>query len=192
MPDSQSKLIATKRAKEILARQPLFLDTETTGTTATSEIVEICILNHEGEVLLDSLVKPRRKIPSDATRIHGIDNSMVMNAPAWIDLWKQIESILSNKTVVIYNAEFDLRLIKQTHLQSGLVWNSLNAAASCLMKLYAEYHGDWDRYRGGFRWQSLAEAGRQCGITLPNSHRAKADTLLTREVLLYVAASGNL
>lgn len=181
------KLSATRRAQELFARQPLFLDTETTGTTTISEVIEICILDHEGNTLLDSLVKPQRKIPPDATRLHGISNSMVMNAPTWTDLWPQIESILSARAVGIYNAEFDLRLMKQTHLQSGLTWNSLNASASCLMKLYAEFHGDWDRSRGGYRWQSLAEAGRQCGIALPNAHRAKADTLLARELLLYMA-----
>lgn len=189
MTTSQSRLNAAARARELLARQPLFLDTETTGTTTTSEIIEICILNHEGTILLDSLVKPQRKIPSDATRVHGIDNGMVMNAPAWSDLWQQIESILRQKTVGIYNAEFDLRLIKQTHLQSGLMWNSLNASATCLMKLYAEFYGDWDRYRGGYRWQSLADAGRQCGISLPNAHRAKADSLLAWKLLIHMANS---
>ena len=187
MSINQPKLSAIKRAQELLARQPLFLDTETTGTTTTSEIVEICILDHEGNVLIDSLVKPRRKIPPDATRLHGISNDIVMNAPAWTELWPQVEASLSTRTVGIYNAEFDLRLIKQTHLQSGLTWQSLNASAACLMKLYAEFHGDWDRTRGGYRWQSLAEAGRQCGIALPNAHRAKADTLLAREILLYMA-----
>lgn len=186
MLTSQSRLTAANRARDFLARQPLFLDTETTGTTTTSEVIEICIIDHEGSVLLDSLIKPARKIPSDATRIHGIDNGMVMNAPTWSDLWPQIAAILSQRSVGIYNAEFDLRLIKQTHLQSGLNWQSLNASALCLMKLYAEFYGDWDRYRGGYRWQSLSDAGRQTGISLPNAHRAKADTLLARQLLIHM------
>lgn len=175
------------RARQYIAQQPFYLDTETTGVDTLAEIVEICILDPDGAVLLDTLVRPRRKIPAEATRIHGISNSMVSNAPLWNELWIQIEVILKGRSVGIYNAEFDLRMIKQTHLQSGMAWQSLNANAFCIMKLYAEFFGERDRYRGSYRWQTLDDAGRQCGIALPNAHRAQADTLLTRALLHHMA-----
>jgi hypothetical protein len=53
----------------------------------------------------------------------------------------------------------------------------------CIMKLYAQYYGQWNSRRGDYRWQSLDAAGRQCRIPLPNSHRAKDDALLTKAVL---------
>jgi DNA polymerase-3 subunit epsilon len=57
------------------------------------------------------------------------------------------------------------------------------------MELYAMFYGDRDPYRGSFRYQSLEIAGRQCGINLPNAHRAVDDCLLTRAVLHYMAES---
>lgn len=54
----------------------IILDTETTGLDNTAEIVEISVINDQGEVLLDTLIKPTKPIPGDATAIHGITNEM--------------------------------------------------------------------------------------------------------------------
>ena len=43
------------------------LDTETTGLDNQAEIVEISIIAQQGQVVLDTLVKPLRPIPADAT-----------------------------------------------------------------------------------------------------------------------------
>ena len=56
------------------------------------------------------------------------------------------------------------------------------------MKLYAQFYGQWNPRHGNYRWQSLDQAGEQCGIPLQNSHRAKDDTHLTRALLEYMAA----
>lgn len=55
------------------------------------------------------------------------------------------------------------------------------------MELYARYYGSWNERYSSYRWQSLENAGSQCGIAIPNSHRAKDDTLLARAVLLHMA-----
>lgn len=184
---TQSQAEATTQAKQILTHQPVYLDTETTGVNRTAEIVEISIIDHDGTTLLDQLVKPRYRIPGEAMRVHGITNKMVEDAPLWVDIWPQVKATLANRRVAIYNADFDLRLIKQSHQQAGLEWEALGARAICIMKLYAQFYGEWDGRRGSYRWQSLEKAGHQCRLKLPNSHRAKADTLLTRALLRYMA-----
>ena len=60
------------------------LDTETTGLYDDAEIVEISIIDENGGVLLDTLVKPLKPIPAEATAIHGITNEMVATAPTWV------------------------------------------------------------------------------------------------------------
>ena len=179
---------AIRRAQEWLAREPVFLDTETTGLTANDTVIEIAIVDHLGEVLFDKLIKPAGKIAPEASRVHGIQPAMVQDAPRWDSLWPEIEAILNNRTVVIYNADFDLRLMQQTHTRHWLRWrNPEGSQFACLMKLYAQYYAQWDPRRGSYRYQSLDAAGQQCGISLPNSHRAKDDTLLTRALLLHLA-----
>lgn len=181
---------AIQTARNWLARSPVFLDTETTGTDRAAEILEICLLDQEGNVLLESLVRPTIRIPMDAQRIHGIRDSMVQGAPTWLQVWPRVDQLLTGRALGIYNAEFDLRLMQQSHSRLGMRWPaSLSFTPFCIMRLYAQYVGEWNRIRGGYRWHSLEDAGRQCQIPLPNSHRARDDTLLAIAVLKHIASS---
>lgn len=189
--DTQTRKAAINQAQQYLARKPLYLDTETTGYQNTDEIVEICIIDYDGQVLLDSLVKPIGSIPFSATQIHGITNEMVQDAPTWQGIWPQAHLLLRGRSVGIYNADFDLRLIRQSHQMNRLaslgMKSEAGAQAFCIMKLYARYYGMWNHRRRSYRWQSLEAAGKQCQLSLSNTHRAKDDTLLARAVLRHMA-----
>ncbi len=181
---------AREQARQLLGSQPLFLDTETTGVRSSAEVIEICLIDHRGEVLLNSLVRPRLPIPAESTQIHGISNAMVATAPTWSELWPQVQSILASQRIGIYNADFDMRLIQQTHRQQGLIWPQIQIEPFCIMLLYAQFYGDWDVQRNGYRWQSLEKARHRFNLPLPNSHRAKDDALLARAVLEQIAHGG--
>lgn len=83
------------------------LDTETTGIEYDSEIVDIAIIDLDKNLIFASLVKPICPIPEEATMIHGITNEMVADAPSWLEVWAQVQKLLSGKTLLIYNADFD-------------------------------------------------------------------------------------
>lgn len=176
-----------RRARQLLSQSPVYLDTETTGVGPTAEIVEIAILDHDGSLLFESLVKPRGVIEPEAIRVHGITSEMLESAPTWKEVWQPVEAILLGRKVGVYNSEFDLRVMKQSHQRYWLSWKIPEESFFCIMKLYARFVGDWDARRGSYRWHSLDQAGRQCGITLPNTHRAKDDALLARALLQYMA-----
>ncbi|MGD9092824.1 MAG: 3'-5' exonuclease [Anaerolineales bacterium] len=187
MPDRKS---AIQTARRILLRAPLYLDTETTGIDQKSEIVEICIIDNKGKVIFDSLIKPTKAIPYDAISIHGITDDMVIDAPRWFELWPEIRSLLSRKTVCIYNADYDVRLIKQTNLIYKIPFQiSPETQFRCIMKLYAQFYGQWNPTRRSYRWFSLEAAGKHLGIPLSNTHRARDDTLLAKSVLEKIATS---
>jgi DNA polymerase-3 subunit epsilon len=186
---SATRQRAIETARQVLGAEPVYLDTETTGLERTDEIVEISIIDHNGQVLFDSLVRPSRPIPASATRIHGITDEAAQSALPWPVLWPQIRSALFGKLVVIYNEDFDLRMMQQTHARYKLPWKE-KLTTFDLLKLYAEFRGEWDGARRAYRYHSLAAAGKHCGISLPNAHRSAADTLLTRAVLHYIAACG--
>ena len=179
---------AVQIARQWISKKPVYLDTETTGTGPNDSIVEISVIDQDGSVLVDRLVKPVGTIPSDASAIHGITNDMVQTAPRWEAVWPEVEAALENRAVGIYNADFDIRLMKQSHQKNWLRWRDPEGATFfCIMKLYAQFYGEWNNRRGGYRWQSLDAAGKQCKLALPNSHRAKDDTLLTLALLEYMA-----
>lgn len=180
---------AIQIAGEKLALNPLYLDTETTGRERNSEIIEISIIDDVGQVVFESLVKPTRLIPLDVMRIHGITNEMVKDAPNWMNVWPRVRDALAGRSVGIYNAEFDMRMIRQTLEKFRMPWSPpQNFSSFCIMKLYAQYKGEWNARSGSYRWHSLEDAGSQCRIPLPNSHRARDDSLLARAVLHHMAA----
>jgi DNA polymerase III epsilon subunit-like protein len=172
---------AIQKAREYQASRAVFLDTETTGLDARAEIIEICVMDHSGEILVDTLVKPTRPIPSDATLIHGITNQMVQQAPSWPEVWPLVQAAILGRYIGIYNADFDLRMVKQSHLCHAIAWDFPVQRVFDVMKIYSEYQGN-------SRWVSLDVAGRQSGISLPNSHRARADTDLLRMLFLHLAS----
>jgi DNA polymerase-3 subunit epsilon len=174
-------------ARELIARQPLYLDTETTGLEDRDQVVEICVLDPGGRVLVESLVKPTVPISLDARRVHGITQAMLKEAPSWPEVWPGVQKVLEGREVAIYNAEYDLRLMRQSHRAHGMPWMLETASFHCLMLLYARFYGRWNHRRGGFQWQSLEAASRQSGISLLNTHRAKDDAALARAILLHMA-----
>jgi DNA polymerase-3 subunit epsilon len=188
MINSSARSAAVQEARELIAQRPVYLDTETTGTDPNATIVEIGVIDHDGTVLVDSLVKPLGRIPPDAMRIHGITNEMVAEAPSWEEIWPQVEAALTGRLVGIYNTDFDLRMMEQTHRAHWMTWRPPEGSQFfCIMKLYARFYGQRNPRYGSFKWQSLDAASRQCNLPLPNAHRAKDDTLLTRAVLEYMA-----
>jgi DNA polymerase-3 subunit epsilon len=189
MPLKEDRLKAIQVAKAKIEQLPIYLDTETTGLGNRDEIVEISILDHDGSLLFDSLVRPTRRIPSDAIAIHGITDEMVQDAPPWTEIWPEVNAILHGREIAIYNADFDVRLIQQTHSIHRQAGVYLPPNYFCVMRLYAQFKGDWNYSRRSYQWHSLENAGRHCRIPLPNTHRARDDAALARAVLHYIAES---
>jgi len=186
--NSSAQKEAIQQAKSWISKKPVYIDTETTGTGPNDGIIEITVIDHDGSVLVDSLVKPVAKISPGARAVHGITNEMVIDAPRWDKVWRDVEAAIINRAVGIYNADFDLRMMRQSHRSNWLGWSEPEGVELfCIMKLYAQFFGEWNpRYRN-YRWQSLDNARQQTGLPLPNSHRARDDTLLARALLEYMA-----
>lgn len=172
----------SKLAAKIIASKPVYLDTETTGLEKQDEIVEISILDFDGAILLESYVRPVNPLTPAATRIHGITNAMVANAPTWPALWPQIRGFLFSRPVAAYNSPFDLRMMQQSHSSYKIPWRESFEWVDAMI-LFSNYRGIWDPLRKSMKYFSLTDAGKHFNISLPNSHRASADALLTRAVL---------
>lgn len=169
----------------------VFLDTETTGLGNHDEVCSVAVVDGEGKVLLESLVKPGRPILPDATEIHGITDAMVEHAPALETLFEQLCAVLENKTIVIYNAPFDWGMLRNSVWSTELqAWFDGPHNVRCAMELYAVFYGEWSKYHGSYRWQKLSQAARQCGLEVKwdQLHSAAVDADLTRRIMHYMAA----
>lgn len=173
-------------AQSWLDSNALILDTETTGLHDTAEIVDIALIDCSGAMLLDTLVKPTRPIPLEAQHIHGITNAMVSGAPTWADIHDRFCQILDGRPVVVYNREYDHRLLRQTMILHRLHVADLSRM-ECAMLAYAEHRGDWNNYHGNYRWHTLINAAKHSGVRVEGAHRAKADCLMTLGVIRAMA-----
>ncbi|MDC1020843.1 3'-5' exonuclease, partial [bacterium] len=168
----------------------IIIDTETTGLDSDAEIVEIAVIDAEdGKVLLDTLIKPSATIPLQATKIHNITNEDVRDAPSWAEIHNQFLDVIKDKDIIIYNSEFDTKLINQTARIRGCEAIDFSMHnVQCAMLRYAKYWKEPNSYYGGFKWQKLTSAIKQQNIDINDlqAHRAAADCEMTRRLILKV------
>lgn len=176
-----------ERAREVLRLNPVFLDTETTGIGLSDVVIEMAVVDTNGDMLYNGLINPGRPIPEESSKVHGITNEMVKDMPTMRQAWPDIEAVLRGRALGIYNAEFDMRLMKQSVLMAGLPWNLSDNQAFCVMKLFAAWYGEWNKRHSDFKSQKLEFAGQFCNIDLPNSHQALDDAKLTAALMRYLA-----
>ncbi|EPA3020702.1 3'-5' exonuclease [Vibrio cholerae] len=183
--------------KKLNLENAFILDTETTGLDSKSQIVELtAICANSGELIYSSLVRPQGFIPAEATRIHGITNSDVADAPTFLDIIYPLSLALRNRTGIIYNADFDSRMFIQSyernlqisHLDLRSTYFALKHKllnSQCAMNWYAEFWGEFDATNGGYRWQRLTNACKQQNIDVSDltAHRALADCEMTRRLI---------
>ena len=158
----------------------LYVDTETTGLTAHDEVVEIAIINDDGEALMNTLVKPiHHDSWTEAEAIHGISPKMVAFSPTYDELRSAIRTLFQRQNVVIYNKAYDSQYLS----------SELGAAKSvqCCMLAFAEHYGEWNRRHGNYKWQNLDKASRHVLYQWEGeAHRALSDTQATRAVWHYL------
>jgi DNA polymerase III epsilon subunit-like protein len=162
-----TRVEAAAEARRLLQASPLYLDTETTGTGPTAEIVEIGVIDQDGVTLFDSLVRPRGRVEPDAARVHGITAEQLATAPGWESVWPQVRAVLVGRRVGVYNVDFDLRLMKQSHTAPGYAVTWMRRLSFCIMKLYARFHGEWDRKRGAYRWSRSTRLASSAALRCP-------------------------
>lgn len=146
-------------AKDFLQNKEKYviLDTETTGLGDNDVVIQIGIIDLDGNILLDTLIKPskRKRISSEATNIHGIKMIMLKDSPTFKEIYQEFRNIIKGKKVLIYNNQFDIRLINQTAQQDNLRLDDFETI--CLMKLYAIFKNNWSEYHGWYKYPKLPE-----------------------------------
>lgn len=177
-----------------LKRDYVIIDTESTGLLSDDEIIEITIINMRGDVLLDTLVKPTRPIPPDATKINNITDEMVADAPTWPEVFPLVKNIITGRKWLAWNSSFDARMMVQSCLKTGFLDSMKpDAVASVIRDIetnhidakatYDQWYGEFDKKRKGFKRQRLTTAAERHGIEIGGAHRALADCMMVLGVL---------
>lgn len=91
------------------------LDFETTGFSPTNNhIIQIAAIKfRDGDEIerFTTYVNPQVPIPSKITRITGITDADVVNAPTIKEVITDLHNFLRNETIVAHNASFDMKFL---------------------------------------------------------------------------------
>ena len=102
------------------------MDLETTGGDPKKDrITEVAIYLYNGQEMVDSftsLVNPGVSIPPMISRMTGIDNEMVRDAPPFYEVARQIVEMTQNAVFVAHNARFDYGFLQREFRQLGYTY----------------------------------------------------------------------
>lgn len=159
-----------------IVRKYAIVDIETTGGLYNRDkITEIAIIVTDGVNILqkyESLVNPERSIPYHITRITGIDDDTVVDAPKFYEIAKDIVEITEGCVFVAHNVKFDYGFIKHEFKNLGYAYNKKRL---CTVKLTRTH-------LPGLKSYGLDSLIKHFNLTVTQRHRAYGDTFATYEI----------
>lgn len=156
----------------------VIFDLETTGISPNyDEVIEISALKVKGGEVVDefnTLVNPGRKIPFGATKVNGITNAMVAEAPAFSHVLAEFLDFAEGLVLVGHNiARFDMKFIWRDaeqyfgEIPQNNYVDTLQVARKHLPKM--EHH-------------RLVDLAEHYGISSEGAHRALNDCYMNQKV----------
>ncbi|WP_088346351.1 MULTISPECIES: exonuclease domain-containing protein [Rhodomicrobium] len=145
------------------------IDIETTGGWAPSdritEIGAVKLRNHQVIDRWHSLINPQRSIPPNITRLTGITNEMVRDAPVFADIADSLMEFMGDGIFVAHNVNFDYGFIAQEYTRLDRRFRFPKFCTCAGMRRHYPGHNSYS-------------LGSLCGIyeiSLEHHHRALCD-----------------
>lgn len=153
------------------------IDIETTGGMPRRDrITEIGIVIFDGTTITDrysTLINPERSIPFSITRITGITDDMVADAPKFYEVAKEVVTLTEGCIFVAHNVRFDYQFIQAEFKSLGFTYTRRKLCTVVLSrKAYPE-----------LKSHSLGNLIKHFGINVKDRHRALDDAIAATEVL---------
>ena len=159
-----------------MSRKYAIVDIETTGGSMKRDrIIEIAIAVYDGEKITDrfeSLIQPGRSISGQITRLTGITNEMLVEAPYFYEVAKQVVQMTEDCIFVAHNSRFDYGFIKKAFESLGYTYTRKQLCTVRLSKMLLPE----------LRRHSLDHLMQHYDIQVQNRHRAMTDVEVTATI----------
>ena len=156
------------------------IDIETSGgKPKESKIIEIAIIIHDGTKVIEkyeSLVNPEKSIDWFVTKLTGIKNKDVENAPKFFEIAKKVYQLIENRVFVAHNIGFDYPIVRNEFKTLGM---DIRLPHMCTIETSRILIPDLESY-------GLKKLSEHLEIGLDNHHRAMDDTLATARIFEYI------
>ena len=161
------------------AKNFAIVDIETTGTHASAHtITEIAILLHNGREVIDSfqsLVNPESYISPYVSRLTGITNEMLAEAPRFHEIAKKVWMLTEGAVFVAHSVNFDYSFIREEYKSLGA---DFRRSKLCTVRLSRNIFPGHTSY-------SLGNICAALGIPVKDRHRAMGDATATVKLFEY-------
>ncbi|MCC7303752.1 MAG: GIY-YIG nuclease family protein [Bacteroidia bacterium] len=149
------------------------IDIETTGGYALrNRITEIAIFKHDGEKIIDefhSLINPEQHLPPYITKLTGITDEMLEDAPRFYEVAKEIMLFTRDSIFVAHNVGFDYGFVREEFKSLGA---DFSRPKLCTVRMSRKIFPGHASY-------SLGNLCNALGIEIHGRHRAKGDAEAT-------------
>ncbi|MBL0343259.1 MAG: 3'-5' exonuclease [Bacteroidetes bacterium] len=162
-----------------LSRPLAFFDLESTGLTIGSDrIIEISVLKllpDGSKVTFTKKVNPEMPIPEVVTKLTGITNEDVVDAPKFAEIADELKEFLNNCDLAGYNSnKFDVPLLFEEFFRVGVPFDLTGRKLVDVQNIFHK-----------MEQRTLAAAYKfYCEKDLINAHSAEADIIATYEILI--------
>jgi len=155
----------------------IVLDLETTWLSKYKhQITEIAAIKFDGEKIIgtyQTLINPERNIPSWITRLTGITNEMVKNAPRISEILPEFLNFIQDHILVAHNSSFDYWFLSENIYKHHNFW--LENPVICTRKLTSRLIPELPK-------KNLWSICEYMNLINEQAHRAMWDTEVTVEV----------
>jgi DNA polymerase-3 subunit epsilon len=157
------------------------LDTETTGLNPKGgdEIVSLAAVRIvkqrvlQGEVF-DRLVNPKRKIPVESIRIHGIDDQVVEAKPDITEILPCFYNYAKDTVLIAHQADFDLAMFRAKQEQTRIKFDNPVLDTMLLSSFVHPNQTD----------HSLEAIAHRLGVQVQGRHTALGDAWTAANIFL--------
>ncbi len=164
------------------------LDTETTGLDVKKgdRIISLGAVKVKNNIIdpkniYDQLVDPKRDIPENSSKIHGLFQKDILGKPAIQDIEHTLAAFIGNSSIVGHHIDFDYAFIKRAVPNGELKLKfKLNPVIDTL-SLSIALCPDIGSYE-------LSELCQHFDISEKNRHTALGDSLMTAQLLVKLIA----
>ena len=167
-------------SRELIDTEFVVFDLETTGSKAgpcrITEIGAYRVRNGEVTGEFQTLVNPEMPIPWFITRLTGISDEMVRDAPLFKDIAHDFLSFIGDSILVAHNSGFDMRFL---NYEIGRVYSDYRVANPCLCTVLLSR-----KLLPDILNHKLKTVAEHYSIDLVNHHRASADAFATAHIFV--------
>lgn len=166
----------------------IIIDTETTGVFNTDEILQLSIIDANGNTILDQYYKPEHHYSwPQAQKVNNISPAMVKNMPTFKEKLPELQKIIDQYEILAgYNFKFDIRMLNNAGLDTSK-HQIIDIMQLVTQYIKNEFKKNKDSFMN-FENKRLTTVAKKLGFDYSKmpAHNSLTDVFATRHVYDYI------